>query len=778
MTTLDLADNAGLGIEDYYIRFSDQNRSIADDAAEIGAAIELILHRHDPNYPGQPTTNVQVVIIGYSKGTLSSRLYLKNLAAEARTFRPVSEFIAIAPPNHGINVAGPSVLTSTAVQQLVNGHGLNNCSAILFPAATRNFIANLNGHPINDTIYRPTSPTDPTPLPPADNAGEGPDSRSPTERPTDGTLYVTLFATGNRDFVGGDTIVAPPDDDCEGRRLAKNLSADAINIPVAEITDDGWQSVSSFFGTLSDNQKRSIAVHQNTVHTPEVICQALYAAVHHSSPLGVTCTAGTGGAPIIEPPARAAAVLTLDYSGSMTALTCPNCPTRAAVLEDAVELFIQLWSAVSVPSDSIGVNYFSTNVTTFLPTITDPPPPLSTGGPTIIADLSNRSPSGLTAMGGGLLRAIDAVKRAPADTQIRRVILFTDGMQNVNPMVQTVGNQLVFGNQAGRPNSNVPEPSPTPVVLDANLGVAVDTIGIGTDPAFVGLLQDISSRTGGRSWPTADPAYELRRFFIEELINALKGFSPQLAAYRHGAVQPNGTRESFNIEAGVDKLVLKVSWQRGDSLDFTVAKDGVDVSSAGRFIGGPFYKIFVIDLPTKGSKSITARGNWEVRMKANAGTAYEAAAIVDGGQVAHDAMFLGKRPRIGRTLDLVVRATAGQKPIDRNTKVSVSLKSPKSSFNDIAATVRPKLLPAFEPGMSVTQRRLLSVAADSKAWAKLKPLERIVLLKPNDKGEFRMRLRPKIPGIYTALVTIEGEDAKLGKFTRTVTAVTVVPAKK
>src|SRR5712692_7340909 len=82
------AQNAGLGIEAHYISFTDHNRSIADDAREIGEAVQLILQRHDAAYvPGDPQhpTNVQVVLIGYSKGTLSSRLYLKSLTTDLST---------------------------------------------------------------------------------------------------------------------------------------------------------------------------------------------------------------------------------------------------------------------------------------------------------------------------------------------------------------------------------------------------------------------------------------------------------------------------------------------------------------------------------------------------------------------------------------------------------------------------------------------------------------------------------------------------------------------
>ena len=758
--TLELNDNAGLDIEDYYIRFEDQGRSISEDGTDISDAIDLILHRHDPSYAyphvsGQ-TSHVKVVIVAYSKGTLSARLYLKSLQTNlvgmppARPgFNPVSEFIALAPPNHGIATA---LGTTCAGQQMMNGRSALTCREFgqpltpnpepcgLLPAGGLNFITDLN-----------------TP-------DEAPGSRAPTNSSgaptpaTQGTLYVTIFAdASNPDFVGGDSDPMT----CQSRPMARNRSANAVNIPLPITGADG------------------VEVHRNTPHTPLVICKALYAAVHHRSPLTENCSlpANAVDLPVIPAPARAAAMLSLDYSGSMSALTEPGGPTRAQALEDAVELFVQLWTAVSVPSDRIGVNYFSTNVTR-VPASGDQVTPLSTGGPAILTDLNNQSPGGMTAMGGGLQRAIEALNGVAADTSIRRVILFTDGMQNVNPMVQTVSNQLVIDNQTGRPNSNVPTASPTPMVLDSSLGIAVDTIGIGANPAFVGLLQDISADTGGRSWPTNDPAFDLRHFFVEELINALKGFSPQLVAYRRGAVAANGSTEAFAIEDGVPKLVLKLSWKRGAKLDFSVAKDGVDVTSTGHFINGGFYKIFVIDLPAKGARSITARGNWQLRIKGKATTAYEAAAIVDGGRMRYDAMFAARRPRVGNPLDLIVRVTTGSRPIDRSARVTVTLKSPTTAVNDILAKIPREELTTFEPGMTLAEQRLLVLAQDPKRWAALKPRQRKLVLHPNDKGEFRTRFRPQVPGIYTAFVSIEGEADKIGKFSRTVTAITVVRSAK
>jgi hypothetical protein len=92
--------------------------------------------------------------------------------------------------------------------------------------------------------------------------------------------------------------------------------------------------------------------------------------------------------------------------------------------------------------------------------------------------------------------------------------------------------------------------------------------------------------------------------------------------------------------------------------------------------------------------------------------------------------------------------------------------------------MRARNLREFEPGMSISDRKLLSISQDAKAAAALKPIKQTLTLRGNDKGEFRTRLNPTVPGVYTATVTIDGEGDKLGKFSRTITATTVVRPRK
>jgi hypothetical protein len=161
-------------------------------------------------------------------------------------------------------------------------------------------------------------------------------------------------------------------------------------------------------------------------------------------------------------------------------------------------------------------------------------------------------------------------------------------------------------------------------------------------------------------------------------------------------------------------------------------------------------------------------------MKGKASTAYEAAAIVDGGNIRYDASFDVLRPRVGYPLELVVRLTSAGKPIHRRARVTVTFIRPTTEISLALAEIKPSELRAFEPGLSLNEQKHLVLVQKSARWISLKPRQEQLVMQPNQKGEFRTRIRPRVPGIYTAVVTIEGEIEKVGRFSRTVTAVTVV----
>lgn len=277
-----LAANPQLPIDAFYIEMpvhgGNQNtaRSIEQDAEDILAMIEGGLDSNGRtqvgilNMPAYQGTG-KVAIVGYSLGTISARYYLKNLMGSRRNGAiTVSEFVALAPPNHGIASAflvGCDDLNQPdrVGRQLCGGRTATifsatapcGCGLATPPAFATNdagddtFLATLNGHPLADTCQA-------TPV----TASEAPSSRPTT---AGGVLYASFYAAGNADvLVGGHTQAG----DCLGRKLARNLAPDAINREIIGVPG----------GPLN------VDTHGNFPHHWPTICMALRTVVDHQAP--------------------------------------------------------------------------------------------------------------------------------------------------------------------------------------------------------------------------------------------------------------------------------------------------------------------------------------------------------------------------------------------------------------------------------------------------------------------------------------------------------------
>ena len=248
-----------------------RNRSIADDATDILAAIEGgndstgqtqtgILN--DPAYGGA----TKVALVGYSQGAISGRYYLKNLMGSRKSGAiTVSEFVALASPTHGAGgtfSCGNENEPDRSTRELCCGRTATlpsqalpcgNCAPVPSSfytnvAGDEAFLNDLNGHDYRLNCDESTIPY--------------PDLEAPKSRPDlpDGILYVNLYAAGNADLVvGGQTQSL----DCLGRRLARNHAPNAGNM---EIT-----------GT-------PINVHSNFPHHWPTICVTLKTIANRTAP--------------------------------------------------------------------------------------------------------------------------------------------------------------------------------------------------------------------------------------------------------------------------------------------------------------------------------------------------------------------------------------------------------------------------------------------------------------------------------------------------------------
>jgi hypothetical protein len=464
--------------------------------------------------------------------------------------------------------------------------------------------------------------------------------------------------------------------------------------------------------------------------------------------------------------------LVLDFSGSMLSPACGTCDTKLNVLKDAVEIFMQLWKGLAVTNDRIGVVYFRTNITKF----TD-------AGATLLSVINKTDDmitdvraqtsvaTDLTALGGGVQSAINDLTTA---TRPRNVILFTDGMQNVNPGVVFPG--LTIQNSVFSTNSNVTATAPA-TTLNAALGIKVNTIGVGATSAFETQLSDIASGTNGLTKITTAPDDELRRFFVEELVDALRSFSPQLVAYRKGTVTTTAS-ESFSINTSGRHVIFKVSYKRGNSMAVSIRKGTVDVTQFAKVTRGAFYQIYSFPFERLITFTGSAKfdGPWTVNMRAQ-NVSYEIAAIVDEASLKYD-LSAGSFPyKAGQPLKLKAKILVNGDPIIDSVTVTARVSKPNQSLGTLlslnALPANPGI--ALEPNLPIGAQKLTLLSQQAAFYNQLKPVESGISLSPDASRTFVADFtNTTTPGTYTITYTIKGKHPFTGDFERVEQRIVVV----
>lgn len=455
--------------------------------------------------------------------------------------------------------------------------------------------------------------------------------------------------------------------------------------------------------------------------------------------------------------------LVLDLSGSMLSPACGTCDAKLDVLKEAVEIFMQLWKGLAVTNDRLGVVYFKTNITKFTDAgITMLPVIDKTDD--MIADIRAQTTTGasLTAMGGGLQSSINDLTDA---TRPRHIILFTDGMQNVNPGVTYPALNIQGGIYSN--NSNVSATTP-PTVLNAALGIKVNTIGVGATSAFETQLSDIAAGTGGLTKITTAPDEELRRFFVEELVDVLRAFSPQLVAYRKGTANAI-TTESFSINRTPKQVIFKISYRHGNKMAVNIFKGKTNVTQFAQVTSGGFYQIYSFPF----NKLILFQGaayegNWQVQMRADR-VSYEIAAIADEASLKYELTAGGQRLKTGQPLKLQAKVLVNNEAITENVTVTATVGRPKQGLGTLLSTNAMPSVSAVpvEPGTPAGAQKLALLSAQPAFFSLLKPVESGVALVPGASRTFETDFtNTTIPGTYIITYLIKGTHPFTGPFER------------
>ena len=382
--------------------------------------------------------------------------------------------------------------------------------------------------------------------------------------------------------------------------------------------------------------------------------------------------------------------LVLDKSGSMGDPACGGCEDKIVVLQDAAELFIQTWQALSDVDDRIAAVFFDSGVELFSDSGASLVG-LAGLGDDVISYIRSRTDGGATAMGGGTQTAINLL----TDTsRPRSLIVFTDGMQNRDPMIELQSGVYEIRN-TGITGSGV-SPTTPPTQLNSALDITVNTIGVGVTSAFETELSAISGGTSGLHKSTTNADADLRRFYIEQLVDALRDASPQLIDYRYVG---SGSAGAFRINPGTKKVVFSISWDRRDAerLPISIFLDGQNVTKLARErLRGDFYEVISFT-PAAGQRDggvmQSLDGEWILRVSGAGNVPFEVAALADHGELDYEFEAAPGVIRAGESTVLASEVGLRGLPYGDGMEVRVEIAVPRTSLaSALATTPKPSRL--------------------------------------------------------------------------------------
>ena len=505
------------------------------------------------------------------------------------------------------------------------------------------------------------------------------------------------------------------------------------------------------------------------------------------------------------------AMLVLDMSGSMLSPACPGCETKLEVLKKAVEPFIIAWEALKEPGDRLGITYFRTNISGFNNSalLTD-----TTG---MISNVNGQitTYNELTGLGGALQVAHDTLNDYD---NVRKILLFTDGMQNVQPFVDPATHEIKELTPVPSPfweaGTSTIIPHIPPIGLDI-INAKIYSIGVGISDDYKPLMSSISSK----ALYTIDAVSDLDAIFTDYLTELLEDRSPHLIDYRHRSLTGRTATEYFNTSNNAKKVLFKLVHDEGQKFSMTIEKDNVriPVRSSNASFGG-HYKIITLKLPYEiQNKVIKPGGQWKLHINGPSGASYKIAAIEDEHDFTYNCR-ISEYLQAGDPLNLKATLKYRNRPFN-NAKVTAYIYKPKNALSNIMSTtslyqlkesrmailkndrkyilndykisrktgfftklvnwikgifgIREEIKPS-ETAL-VNLRELGSPANvkmhkfmnEKEIYDKLRPEVHKVLLKNNLDGTFDgMFIETKTPGDYKVVLKIEGKDRKYGHYSR------------
>ncbi len=305
----------------------------------------------------------------------------------------------------------------------------------------------------------------------------------------------------------------------------------------------------------------------------------------------------------------------------------------------------------------------------------------------------------------------------------------------------------------------------------------MNTIGVGVTAAYEAELSAISDGTDGLHKSTTNADADLRRFYIEQLVDTLRDASPQLIDYPYARIGGDRTdAQSFGINVGAKKVVVSISWDRRDAerLPVAVFKDGKDITNLGKERRrGNFYEVISFDTYTHRSAAgadaaMSSDGEWEVRVQGPGQIDYEVAVLADHSLLDYEFETTPGLLQAGDTTMLAGEVQLNGLPYGDDVSVRVEIGIPQEGIATALALMPTP--PGIEPkdGATLAEAKLRHLLLHSaELRERISKRRSSKTLTRTAAGRFSAPFaETSVAGIYKLSFLLEGSGPRTGEFER------------
>ena len=409
-------------------------------------------------------------------------------------------------------------------------------------------------------------------------------------------------------------------------------------------------------------------------------------------------------------------ILALDISSSMDSVV-PGATTgltKITLLRQAAEVFLQTWRLHQVPGDRVGVIYLNSD-TSSIPAAPPVLRDLATEVDAVITDINGKGASGCTAVGGALQVGFDSFDATSMNKQV--IILFSDGMQSINPFVGEEGSPerlkiMTFASGSSLPfgaffcsTATADDLAGVDIVPDGQFlddhGVKVHTIGVGVDGAgFQELIERVADETSALHHFTSAPDENLDIFYTNDLVSSLKTATLEVVGTSSGEVSSRrGKTLLVPVNQTAISLTVVLSWKGGEGdVEMSVHAPGGEMVSPTELKESGFYRIWKYDLPPEvGGADVGAVGNWRVSLRGSGSALkYQMTAIVDEPCFHYQFNVPSIATATGDRILLTAALTQKGKPVLGGDGVFVEVERPAEPMGNLLVEWLPRTKTARE----------------------------------------------------------------------------------